>query len=63
VVHYILGREAVTLQNESREADYCSMKFNGTYTASGVYFQRIYAEGEGKKVYHNNENDNSKIDL
>lgn len=49
VVYDILGREVVTLLNEDREADYYTVEFNGSNIASGVYFYRIYAEGEGQK--------------
>lgn len=48
VVYDLLGREVVTLLNESREADYYTVEFNGSNIASGVYFYRIYAEGEGQ---------------
>ena len=48
VVYDLLGREVVTLLNENREADYYTVEFNGSNIASGVYFYRIYAEGEGQ---------------
>lgn len=49
VVYDMLGREVITLLNENRQADYYTVEFNGSNIASGVYFYRIYAEGEGQK--------------
>jgi len=49
IMYDILGREVMTLINETREADYYTIEFNGSNLASGVYFYRIYAEGEGLK--------------
>lgn len=49
VMYDLLGREIATLLNENREADYYTVEFNGSNIASGVYFYRIDAEGEGKK--------------
>lgn len=45
----IIGREVMTLIDETREADYYTVEFDGSNLASGVYFYRIYAEGEGQK--------------
>ncbi len=47
-VYDITGREVITLLDENREADYYTVEFNGSNVASGVYFYRILAEGEGK---------------
>lgn len=47
-VYDITGREVITLLDENREADYYTVEFDGTNIASGVYFYRIYAEGENK---------------
>ena len=47
-VYDIIGREVITLLDENREADYYTVEFNGSNVASGVYFYRILAEGEGK---------------
>lgn len=47
-VYDITGREVITLLDENREADYYTIEFNGSNVASGVYFYRILAEGEGK---------------
>jgi len=47
-VYDLLGREVFTLLNENREADYYTLEFNGSNIASGVYFYRIHAEGEGQ---------------
>ncbi|HAX48050.1 MAG TPA: T9SS type A sorting domain-containing protein [Ignavibacteria bacterium] len=49
VVFDMLGREVVTMLNENRAADYYTVEFNGSNIASGVYFYRMYAEGEGQK--------------
>lgn len=49
VVYDMLGREVVTLLNETRKADYYTIEFDGSNIASGVYFYRIYAEGGGQK--------------
>lgn len=49
VVYDLLGREVVTLLNENREADFYTVELNGSNIASGVYFYRINAEGEGQK--------------
>lgn len=48
-IYDILGREVMTLINETLEADYYTVEFDGSDLASGVYFYRIYAEGEGQK--------------
>lgn len=48
-VYDIIGREVMTLIDETREADYYMVEFDGSNLASGVYFYRIYAEGEGQK--------------
>ncbi len=45
----IIGREVITLVDETREADYYTIEFDGSNLASGVYFYRILAEGEGQK--------------
>jgi len=44
----ITGSEVYTLLNETREADYYTIEFDGSNIASGVYFYRILAEGEGQ---------------
>ncbi len=48
-VYDIIGREVITLLDETREADYYTIEFDGSNLASGVYFYRILAEGEGQK--------------
>jgi hypothetical protein len=48
-IYDILGREVMTLLDETREADYYTVEFDGSNLASGVYFYRIFAEGEGQK--------------
>ena len=48
-VYDITGREVITLLDETREADYYTIEFDGSNLSSGVYFYRIYAEGEGQK--------------
>ena len=47
-IYDIIGREVITLVNEVKEAGYYSAEFDGSNLASGVYFYRITAEGEGK---------------
>ena len=44
----ITGSEVYTLLNETREADYYTIEFDGSNIASGVYFYRIFASGEGQ---------------
>jgi len=44
----ITGSEVYTLLNETREADYYTVEFDGSNIASGVYFYRIIASGEGQ---------------
>lgn len=44
----ITGSEVYTFLNESREADYYTIEFDGSNLASGVYFYRIIAQGEGQ---------------
>ena len=48
-VYDITGREVKTLIDEFKPADYYTIEFDGTNLASGVYFYRIIAEGEGQK--------------
>ncbi len=45
----ILGREAVSIVNDTRIAGYYSAEFDGTNLASGVYFYRIMVEGDSQK--------------
>lgn len=47
-VYDIIGREVLTLLDETREADYYTIEFDGSNLASGVYFYRIIAQGEGQ---------------
>ncbi|NOS85432.1 MAG: T9SS type A sorting domain-containing protein [Ignavibacteria bacterium] len=44
----ITGREVITLLDETREADYYTVDFDGSNLSSGAYFYRILSEGEGK---------------
>ena len=48
-VYDIIGREVVTIVEEIKEAGFYTAEFDGTNLASGVYFYRILAEGEGQK--------------
>ena len=48
-VYDIIGREIVTVVNEVKEAGFYTAVFDGTNIASGVYFYRILAEGDGQK--------------
>jgi hypothetical protein len=43
----VLGREVSTILNEKKEAGYYIAEFDGTNIASGIYFYRINAEGDG----------------
>ncbi|MBX7042539.1 MAG: hypothetical protein K1X85_06515 [Ignavibacteria bacterium] len=43
----ISGREVATLVNEIKTAGYYTLSFNGVNLASGMYFYRIVAEGNG----------------
>lgn len=47
-VYDILGKEVQTVVNELKDAGYYSADFDGTNLASGIYFYRIIAEGEGQ---------------
>ncbi len=47
-VYDILGKEAVGLVNETKEAGYYSVEFDGSNLASGVYFYRIAVEGNAR---------------
>ena len=49
VVFNITGQEVATLVNEIKDAGYYTAEFNGINLASGVYFYRITADGEGQK--------------
>jgi hypothetical protein len=49
IIYDITGREVASLVNEVKEAGYYSAEFNGGSLASGVYFYRVTAEGEGQK--------------
>jgi hypothetical protein len=48
-IYEVTGREVLTLVDAQLEAGYYTTEFNGTNLASGVYFYRIIAEGEGQK--------------
>jgi hypothetical protein len=48
-IYDIIGREMKSLVNEEKQAGYYSVDFNGTDFASGMYFYRITAEGNGQK--------------
>ena len=49
VIFNITGQEVALLVNEVKEAGYYTAEFNGSNLASGVYFYRIIADGEGQK--------------
>lgn len=48
-LYNMLGEEVTTIINEIKDAGYYSAEFDGSNLASGVYFYRIYSEGEGQK--------------
>jgi Secretion system C-terminal sorting domain len=45
----ILGKEEVSIVNETKTAGYYSAEFDGTNLSSGVYFYRILVEGGSQK--------------
>ena len=45
----VIGREALTIVNETKETGYYTAEFDGTNLASGVYFYRIVVEGSSQK--------------
>ncbi len=47
-VYDFLGKEVITLVNETKDAGYYTTDFDGTNLASGVYFYRIIAEGSSQ---------------
>ncbi len=47
-VYDIVGREIITLLDETRQADYYTVEFDGSNLASGVYFYRIAVEGNAQ---------------
>jgi len=47
-IYDLLGREVITLVNETREAGYYTTEFDGSNLASGVYFYRIIVEGNAQ---------------
>ena len=47
-VYDILGKEVYKLVDEIKTADFYSVEFDGSNLASGMYFYRIIAEGDGK---------------
>ncbi len=48
-VYDLTGREVVTLVDKTQQAGYYTTEFDGTNLASGVYFYRIVADGNGDK--------------
>ena len=49
MLYDILGKETVSIVNETKQAGYYSAEFDGTNLASGVYFYRIFVEGGAQK--------------
>jgi hypothetical protein len=47
-VYDILGKEVKTILNDILEANYYSVDFDGSNLASGVYFYRLDAAGDGQ---------------
>jgi len=48
-VYDVSGREAVVLVDEVKQAGYYTAEFDGSNFASGIYFYRIIADGNGIK--------------
>lgn len=48
-VYDILGQEVKTLVDEFKSADFYTIEFDGSNLASGTYFYRVIAEGNGQK--------------
>jgi hypothetical protein len=48
ILYDITGKEVAKLVNEVKTAGYYTISFNGSNLASGMYFYRITAEGNGK---------------
>jgi flagellar hook assembly protein FlgD len=48
-VYDISGQEIKTLTNETKQAGYYTIDFDGSNLASGVYFYRIIANGNGQE--------------
>jgi hypothetical protein len=49
IIYDIIGREVVSILNETKEAGYYTAEFDGSNLASGMYFYRLIIEGEGQK--------------
>jgi hypothetical protein len=50
LIYDVLGREVIKLvNNELKETGYYTAEFDGSSLASGVYFYRFIADGEGQK--------------
>ena len=49
IIFDITGREIKKLVSEAEKAGYYTVEFNGSALASGVYFYRMIAEGNGQK--------------
>jgi hypothetical protein len=47
-VYDILGKEVLNIIDEQKEAGYYTAEFDGSSLASGVYFYRLLAEGNGQ---------------
>jgi len=48
IIHDILGREIASLANEEQSAGWKEVQWNATGVASGVYFYKLEAAGNGK---------------
>ncbi len=44
-VYDVLGRQVLSIINDTKEAGYYSVEFDGSNLASGIYFYRIIVEG------------------
>lgn len=48
-VYDVSGKEVASLADGYKTADYYTLDFDGSNLASGIYFYRVIAEGEGQK--------------
>ncbi len=49
-IYDLLGKEVISLVDETKEAGYYTAEFDGSNLASGVYFYRIIADGSAQRL-------------